>query len=403
MRLTILSLALAATLIAVAPPVAAQSTTVPVRFRAQDIARIQGGYAVAVADFNNDGRPDVMANSVGAGRDVAWYQNPSWRRVVIVPEASRVVNQAMADIDGDGIPEVAYQSEFAMQAANSEGVNWLARSGGNPTGTWRTEVVDRFETSHHVQWADFDGDGVLELVNAPLIGPGSLAPTYDQDVASVFWYDQATWTRHTIDDNIPGIIHRIRPYKWDGSDRDALLVASFEGIGLYEPQGSGRSMTFRKTLISPGHVDAAPRLGASDVGTWTNADGRRILASVEPWHGNEVVVYTQDDGQWKRRVIFDRVQSGHEIAVLDLNGDGLADIVANDNSRVTEQRPDATPGVHVFFSPKDPATGEWQYRRIENQAAMNGCVGADINRDGAPDIVCTGGGGVIRWYENLGR
>jgi len=136
---------------------------------------------------------------------------------------------------------------------------------------------------------------------------------------------------------------------------------------------------------------------------WHNADGRRIIASVEPWHGNEVVVYTQDDGQWKRRVIFDRVQSGHEIAVLDLNGDGLADIVANDNSRVTENRPDATPGVHVFFSPRDPANGEWVYRRIESQSAMNSCVGSDINRDGRPDVVCAGAGGVIRWYENLGR
>jgi hypothetical protein len=402
MRLTALSLALAATLVSVAPPLSAQ-TTVPVRFRAHDIARIQGGYAVAVADFNGDNRIDVMANSVGAGRDVAWYQNPSWRRVVIVPQAARVVNQAIADIDGDGIPEVAYQSEFAMQAANSEGVNSIARSGGDPNGTWRTEVVDRFETSHHVQWADFDGDGVLELVNAPLIGPGSLAPTYDQDQAPVFWYDQATWTRHTIDDGIPGIIHRVRPYKWDGGDRDALLVASFEGIALYQPTGSGSSMRFTKTLISPGHVDAAPRLGASDVGAWTNSDGRRVVASVEPWHGNEVVVYTQHDGEWKRRVIFDAVQSGHEIAVLDLNGDGLADIVANDNSRVTEQRPDATPGVHVFFSPRDPANGEWIYRRIESQAAMNGCVGADMNRDGAPDLVCTGAGGFIRWYENMGR
>jgi short-subunit dehydrogenase len=84
MRPTTLSLALAATLVSLAPPVSAQ-TTVPVRFRAHDIARIQGGYAVAVADFNGDNRIDVMVNSVGAGRDVAWYQNPSWRRVVIVP------------------------------------------------------------------------------------------------------------------------------------------------------------------------------------------------------------------------------------------------------------------------------------------------------------------------------
>lgn len=403
MRLTCLSIALAATLLSLAPPLSAQEP-VPVRFRAQTIAQIQGGYAVNVADFNNDNRPDVMANSLGVP-EVVWYQNPSWRRVVIARDVRSVVNQAPADIDGDGIPEVAYQSAFAMQAANSEGINWIARSGGDPDGNWQQQEIDRFETSHHIQWADLDGNGVLELVNAPLIGPGSLAPTYDQDSASVFWYDQANWRRHVVDDQIPGIIHRVRPYKWDGSDRDAILVASFEGIGLYQATGSGDDMRFTKTLISPGYQGEAPRLGASDVGAWTNSDGRKILASVEPWHGNEVVVYTQDNGEWKRRVIFDQVRSGHEIAVLDLNGDGLADIVANDNSRSTEQRPnpDATPGVHVFFSPKDPATGDWLYRRIEEENAMNGCVGSDINRDALPDIVCAGAGGVVRWYENLGR
>ena len=161
-------------------------------------------------------------------------------------------------------------------------------------------------------------------------------------------------------------------------------------------------MTFEKELISRGHVAAAPRLGSSDVGSGVS-DGQRILGSVEPWHGNEVVVYTESDGTWNRRVIFDGVTSGHEVAVLDLNGDDRVDIVANDNSRVTRNRPNATPGVHVFFSPEDPATGEWSYSRIESEAAMNGCVGGDMNQDGWTDLVCTGGGGVIRWYENLGQ
>ena len=380
----------------------------PVQFRAHDIdANFRGGYAVAVADFNKDGRLDVLPNSL-QGREVAWYENPgpagdgrAWKRHVIATNVDAVVNQAMHDIDGDGIPEVAFQSAFAMQPARSAGYNWIARSEGDSTKPWTVDKIDAFPTSHHLAWADLDGDGVKELLNAPLVGEKSLAPTYDQDRAPVFWYDTRAWTRHVITDDVPGIIHRVRPVNWDSDRGEELLVASFEGIVLYDAVGAGRAMTFRKTVLSPGHRGEAPRLGASDVGIGTH-NGRRFFAAVEPWHGNEVVVYNQVDGQWQRRVLFDRVTSGHEIAVVDLNGDGRADIVATDNSRATPERAAATPGVHVLYAPDDPVTGEWHYHRIEDQAAMNGCVGADLNGDRRIDLVCTGAGAVVRWYENLG-
>ncbi len=363
-------------------------------------ANFRGGYAVAVADFNQDGRPDVIANSLGVS-ELAWYENPSWTRHVVVAGPEQIVNEALADIDGDGIPEIAFQSSFAMQPARSAGLNWIARHDGDLRQPWKTEKIDEFPTSHHVAWADLDGDGRKELLNAPLVGAKSAAPTYDQDTTAVFWYSTKDWARHVVATDVPGIIHRVRPVVWNGGKREQVLVASFEGIALYSAKGAGAAMSFDKRLLSRGHVEQAPRLGASDVGAGRQG-GTRFFASVEPWHGNEVVVYTQQGGAWERRVIFDKVSSGHEIAVVDLNGDGRDDIVANDNGRPTPQNPNATPGVHVFFAPADAASGRWVYRRIEASAAMNGCVGADINRDRRMDLVCTGAGGVIRWYENTG-
>ena len=111
----------------------------------------------------------------------------------------------------------------------------------------------------------------------------------------------------------------MRTVKWDPGARDQILVASFEGIGLYRATGMGDAMTFEKELLTSGHdSEPAPRLGASDVGVGMS-NGERIFASVEPWHGNEVVVYTEEGGSWQRRVIFDEVTRGHEIAVLDLS------------------------------------------------------------------------------------
>jgi hypothetical protein len=373
----------------------------PVDFVAHDIdTAFRGGYGVSIADFNHDGRIDIIANSLQVP-ELAWYENPSWQRHVIASDVRQIINEAIADIDGDGIPEVAFQSSFAMQAANSAGLNWIARHNGDPRQPWQVEKIDEFPTSHHLAWADLRGDGRKELIVAPLIGEKSLAPTYDQDRASLLWYSPKDWKRHVVTTEIAGIIHRVRPVRWDGNRRDQFLVASFEGIALYRPSGSGDNLTFQRQLLSPGHAEKAPRLGASDVGVGRQG-ARRFFASVEPWHGNEVVIYTEKDGTWDRRVIFDKVSAGHEIAVGDLNGDGRDDVVANDNGRVTPQNPGATPGVHVFFAPADPATGDWLHVRIEDKFAMNSCVIADVNGDHRPDLVCTGAGGVIRWYENRG-
>ena len=40
---------------------------------------------------------------------------------------------------------------------------------------------------------------------------------------------------------IPGIMHRVRPVKWDAAIAKQLLVASFVGIVMYRATGSGEA------------------------------------------------------------------------------------------------------------------------------------------------------------------
>ena len=380
----------------------------PVEFQTHVIeAKMPGGYAVLTADINKDGKPDVIGISQRV-QELAWYENPGWERHVMADGLPAMVNIAAADLDGDGVPELAVENEFAMSPAKSEGLVWIVRHQGDPRQRWKAEQIDKFATSHHIIWADLDGDGKKELVNGPLIGPKGAGPTYDQDRVPLFWYSQGDWQRHTIVDNINGILHRVRPVRWDADRRDELLAASFDGITLYRSTGSGANLKWTATTLSPGHSpDKAPRLGASDVAVGSFRSGgagrsggpgeERFLASVEPWHGNEIVVYREDGpGTWTRRVLFSELVEGHEVASADFNADGRDDIVAGDRSPKG-----AT--VHVLYAPEEPS-GEWRHQALDpGGIAASGCVTDDLNRDGRPDIVCIGSAtGNIKWYENRG-
>jgi hypothetical protein len=371
------------------------SSPAPVEFRAHVIdAEVPGGYAVSVADMNKDGKPDVIGVTQRVP-ELAWHENPTWQRHVIANGMPAIVNLAAEDLDADGIPEVAVENSFAMVPAKSEGLVWLLRHQGNPRQRWKEQRIDAFSTSHHLAWADIDGDGKKELINAPLVGPKGLAPTYDQDKASLFWYDQNGWQRRLIADDISGILHRVRPVFWDKDRRAELLATSFDGITLYRASGRGANVKWRAERLSAGHTGKAPRLGTSDVAVG-QINGKRFLASLEPWHGNEIVVYTEMNGAWQRRVLFDGVLEGHEVAVADFNGDGRDDVVAGD-------RDAKTTGVHILYAPPDPA-GKWHHKVLDaGTMAASGCVTADINVDRRPDIVCIGSRtNNIKWYENLG-
>ncbi len=373
----------------------------PVRFRAHVIeAEIPSGYTVLVADINNDRRPDVVGLTSRL-TELAWYENPGWERHVLIRNMNGLVNMAAHDIDGDGIPELALQNEFGMVAAESQGLVWLLRHQGDPRMPWKAAQVDALTTSHHLAWADVDGDGKKELINAPLIGPKALAPRYEDQVPLVYYQVpkglQGEWKRLLIDDRLTGVLHRVRVVKWNEGDREQLLTAGFDGIVLHQAFGKGDKLRWENTLLAKGHEEDPPRAGASDVALG-QLNQRRILVSVEPWHGNEVVVYAEEEpGGWQRRVIFDELTEGHEVCVGDFNGDGRDDIVAGDRAK------GKISSAHIFYA-QDDAGAQWHHEVLDHLGmSASGCSVADINSDGRLDIVLIGGATAnIKWYENLG-
>ena len=115
-----------------------------------------------------------------------------------------------------------------------------------------------------------------------------------------------------------GILHSIRRSTGRGAG-EQLMTADFLGIRVFLPKGP--------VEIAKGDTRACPQCGSSEIKIG-HVGKRRFIAAIEPWHGNQVVVYTESGSTWKRHVLEDGMINGHALAVGDLNGDGRDEIVA---------------------------------------------------------------------------
>ena len=360
-----------------------------VKFQEHTLATdLRGGYQVVIADLNHDQKPDIIALASGM-KELVWFENPGWTRHVIINNGSSMINCAAYDVDGDGIPEIALAQEFANDPKQSIGIVSILKHKGDPKELWEATEIDRLPSSHRLRWANIDGSGKKVLVNAPLAGANVAPPEYKGNVPLVF-YRPDGWKREVITSALEGVLHGVSIMDIDVDGREDILTASFVGVDMFRFGKEGKWL--RNKLVA-GDPAPWPKGGASEIAVGMLGK-ERFLATIEPWHGNQVAVYRFGKNDWERLVIDDKLNDGHTLLTADLNGDGRDEIIAGYRGE----------GRSVNIYSFDKSTKKWVKQILDNGGiAAAACAVADLNGDGKIDVACIGSATMnLKWYENQG-
>jgi hypothetical protein len=345
---------------------------------------IIGGYQVVVSDLNQDGRPDLVALGTNMS-DLIWFDSSTWTRHIIASGFTRLINLAV--LNNGSHPVIVLASDFSSEAKNSLGLISVLEPENDVTNQWKVHEIDRIPTAHRVRLADIDGSGNKVVIVAPLTAETASSPEYRGHIPLVY-YKPGEWKRHLLGDQNEGVMHGIYVIDWDGDGRDEILTASFVGIHLYKLEKDG---SWSYIEITKGDPAPWPKSGSSDIAVG-EVGGNRFICSIEPWHGNQVVVYLKKNNKWKRNIIDDSFKQGHTIFTADLNADSDDEIIAGYRLE----------GGSAFIYTADDVNGlQWSRHVLDNKISAAACDVVDLNNDGRPDITIIGSAtNDLKWYEN---
>jgi hypothetical protein len=298
----------------------------------------------AIADFNNDGKPDI----VSAG---SWYEAPGWTRKPIreVAVSNGYVDSFSdlpLDVDGDGFIDVIQIGYFARR------IVWM-KNPGPGGGEWTEHLIDAVGPTEFAFLVDLDNDGKADDLLPQFTGAAR---------APLSWYEPvgAQWVKHTVSARSYG--HGIGAGDVNGDKRNDILTPQGWLEAPVNPRAAG-DWTFHPTDWQQRAIPAPAVTAVPSTTTPPAVSAPPAAPPVAP-------APAPANGPGGRPAEWGFLH------VLDINGDGRNDVLTTSAHSY---------GICWFEQLPD---GEWTQHIIDNSwSHPHASVLADINRDGRPDLV----------------
>jgi hypothetical protein len=375
------------------------------QFERHTVATAAGSYVALPADLNRDGRVDIVVAAVGAlnpsSRDgdgesaaagagaIFWLRNnlpnsPAFIRQDIATGLNYPVAVHVADLDGDGDPDVA-------GATRDDGrITWYENAGGANPWFGAHPVAADMPSAVAVHAGDFDADGYLDLVGA------------SEDTNRIFWYRNngarpPTFEARTIRNGPapPGNMDYAKSVfaaDIDGDgDMDVAFVSEQQNqVGWYENQGRGAQFSER---ILATNADHAKAVIVADIDSDGDAD---ILAASSV--DNKVLLFENTRGapaNFTGRIVTNSARGARAVHAADIDGDGDIDLfsASRDDNRITLYVNQTTHRTALLTSQQESI--------LSVQRSARAVWTADIDNDGRRDILSVSLN-QVSWYRNEG-
>jgi len=378
-------------------------------FEVQEIDRTLGvGYAVLLLDLNGDGKKDILV--VDKTR-VVWYENPTWKRRIIIENQTKPDNVCFCahDIDGDGQIDLFLGADWNPSNTTKGGtLQWLKR-GKTLDEPWTVYPFGEEPTVHRIRMADLDGSGKLQLVVGPLMGRNSTKDKnwMDGEPLRLLAYKIPAnpktdrWVPEVIDHTLH-VMHNFAPVPAPSGKGQDILTASYEGVHRLTRTDVG----WKKIKVGEGNQDnPKSNRGASEIKQGLLRGGKPYIATIEPWHGDQVVVYSppgSGEGLWQRHLLDGKLKWGHAVWPADIDGDGDEELIIGVRDNLSG-KPGERCGVRIYKA-TDGKGEKWDRLLLdEGGVGVEDLAAADLDGDGKVDIVAVGRATKnVRIYWNKG-